>query len=107
MEMLKLQLALDKVEGSSGGELILAFTGIDGKGRTPGDNWNIPNIIESIINKNRGVEDYEVYKESPMYEITLTPALMKTIREYNKKMNNIMKCWFILKNIKKTYINLW
>lgn len=81
-------IALDKVEGSSGGELILAFTGIDGKGRTPGDNWNNPNIIESIINKNRGVEDYEVYKESPMYEITLTPSLMKTIREYNKKMNS-------------------
>lgn len=77
-------IALDKVEDSG---LVLAFTGADGNGRTPGDNWNNPIAIESFINKNRGVEDYEVYKESPMYEITLTPSLMKTIREYNKKMN--------------------
>jgi hypothetical protein len=78
-------ISLDK-EGDSG--LPLAFVGLDGKGRTPGKNWNNPNIIEEIINKNRGVDDYEVYKESPMYEITLTPSLMKTIREYNKKMNS-------------------
>ena len=30
-----------------------------------------------------------MYKQDPMYEITMTPSLMKTIREYNKKMNNL------------------
>lgn len=81
-------ISLEKTKNSTGAELILAFTGIDGEGRTPGDNWNNPAIIESIINKNRGVDDYEVYKESPMYEITLTPSLMQEIRKYNKKMNS-------------------
>ena len=81
-------ISLEKTKNSTGSELILAFTGIDGEGRTPGDNWNNAAIIESIINKNRGVDDYQVYKESPMYEITLTPSLMQEIRKYNKQMNS-------------------
>ena len=64
-----------------------AFPGDDGSGRTPGSNWNDTEITNNITN-NRGFENYDIYKQSPMYEITLTPTLMKEIREYNKKQNS-------------------
>ena len=66
-----------------------AFPGETGTGRRPGDNWFSldGSLVTNYITKNRGVENYKVYKESPMYEVTLTPSLMKEIREYNKKQN--------------------
>lgn len=66
-----------------------AFPGETGTGRRPGDNWFSldGSLVTNYITKNRGVENYKVYKESPMYEVTLTPSLMKEIRGYNKKQN--------------------
>ena len=62
-----------------------AFPGANGEGRPAGDNWK-DNVDKYIVN-NRGFKGYEVYKNSPLYEIVLTPALMKEIREYNKEQN--------------------
>lgn len=67
-----------------------AFPGIDGKGRTPGDNWNNDKLINDYIVNNRGVKDYEVYRIDPLYEIELTPGLMKIIRKYNKEQNKTL-----------------
>lgn len=64
-----------------------AFPGLNGNGRQPGFNWDDDNVIEKYIVKNRGVNDYSVYHLDPMYEITLTPAKIRTIRKYNKYMN--------------------
>ena len=65
---------------------IEAFPGPKGEGRKPGKNWT-KESVEDVIVKNRGFEGYEVYKSSPLYEIELTPALMKEIRAYNKEQN--------------------
>ena len=78
-----ISLDTDKSSGSS-----LAFLTQSGSVRTPGDNWKYAGRVDEYIVNNRQVKGYEVYKQSPMYEITLTPALMKTIRTYNKSMNN-------------------
>ena len=78
-----ISLDTDKSSGSS-----LAFLSQSGSVRTPGDNWKYAGRVDEYIVNNRQVKGYEVYKQSPMYEITLTPALMKTIRTYNKSMNN-------------------
>ena len=64
-----------------------SFLTIDGKIRKPGANWNYEGLVTTFITNNRNVKDYDVYKLDPMYEITLTPSLLKEIREYNKKMN--------------------
>lgn len=64
-----------------------AFPGLNGTGRTPGDNWNNDTLINTYIVNNRGVTDYEVYHLDPMYEIELTPSMMKLFRQYNKKKN--------------------
>lgn len=64
-----------------------AFPGINGTGRTPGDNWNNDTLINTYIINNRGVTDYEVYHLNPMYEIELTPSMMKLFRQYNKEKN--------------------
>lgn len=65
-----------------------AFPGESGSGRTPGSNWSNTSINNYILN-NRGVSDYEVYHLSPLYELELTPAIMRLFRSYNKKMNGI------------------
>ncbi|MEG0618446.1 MAG: hypothetical protein RR557_03955 [Bacilli bacterium] len=65
-----------------------AFPGQNGLGRLPGPNWNNNILIDLAITNNRGVKDYNIYKLKPMYEIKLTPSLMKTIRKYNKQMNS-------------------
>lgn len=60
------------------------FPGIYGTGRTPGSNWNSSSDISSYITNNRGVkEDRLYYDKYPMYQITLTPALIQKIRDYN------------------------
>ncbi len=81
------------------------FPGESGAGRNPGTNWyGIDQIdvnktkVEKYITYNRGVNTtagtkgatntaYDVYKLDPMYEIDLTPALMKTIKKYNSERN--------------------
>ena len=81
--------SLYQVKDDHGNYMPLALTGLDGKGRTPGKNGNNPNVIKDKITNARNKESYEIYKESPMYEITLTPGLMKEIRKYNKEKNKI------------------
>ena len=75
------------------GEQDIAFPGIDGEGRSPGANWvgNLDNgqsLVDAYITHNRGVSDYEVYDMEPLYTITMTPTLIKQIREYNKKIGD-------------------
>lgn len=60
------------------------FPGINGEGRTPGSNWNDASLIEKFITKNRGVNANKIYTKAPMYQITLTPALIQKIRKYNE-----------------------
>lgn len=64
-----------------------AFPGQSGSGRKPGDNWDSTSVEKEIV-KNRGVNNYEVYMLEPMYEIELTPGLMKKIRRYNEMKNS-------------------
>ena len=63
-------------------------TSSDTGGRSPGANWNNTNTINTYILNNRGVANYSVYNLTPMYEITLTPGMMKMFRKYNKEMNS-------------------
>ena len=61
------------------------FSGIDGSGRTPGSNWNDSNLINQFITNNRGVNTERLYfDKAPMYQITLTPALIQEVRKYNR-----------------------
>lgn len=64
-----------------------AFLSTNGDKRKPGKNWDDKDLINEIIYNNRTVESYSVYKLDPMYEITLTPTVIKEIRNYNKEMN--------------------
>ena len=90
----------DKDDKLSGGikviyrpiDLINPFPDINASGRNTGSNWcakedctNTNAVVKNIINNNRGVSDYEVYNLEPMYSFTLTPAIIKQIREYNNK----------------------
>lgn len=69
------------------------FPGKDGLGREVGVNWGHGEdytadneTIRKIIKNNRDVETDKIYRElDPLYKITLTPSLIKQIREYNKK----------------------
>lgn len=47
--------------------------------------WSSDYVVKKIITNNREVDTYEVYNLTPMYTITLTPADIKDIRDYNKK----------------------
>ena len=87
-ELIYRTISLD-ADKKGGTEFSLAFLKQNGDPRTPGYNWKVAGRVNEFITENRGVKGYEVYKQDPMYEITLTPSLMKTIREYNKKMNNV------------------
>ena len=84
-ELIYRTISLD-TDRSSG--ISLAFLNQSGNARTPGQNWRYSNRVSDFITNNRGVEGYNVYKQSPMYEVTLTVSLMKEIRKYNKEMNN-------------------
>ena len=71
-----------------------AFPGISAQGRTPGDNWNDEDYVTytetkryKYIYNNRGVKGYAVYNLDPMYDITLTPDIIKKYRAYNKEAN--------------------
>ena len=69
------------------------FPSIDADGRVTGVNWcygdncsNTNPVVEKVITNNRDVTTEEVYRQlDPLYTITLTPALIKEIREYNDK----------------------
>lgn len=75
------------------------FPGMDASGRNTGSNWCILNSdkttnckntnenVEKYILNNRNTEGSSIYNKDPMYEITLTPALIKEIRNYNSKTN--------------------
>ena len=62
------------------------FPGLAGTGRTPGNNWNVSYYINTYIKNNRGVDTDRVYFDrDPLYKITLTPAIIKSIRQYNQR----------------------
>lgn len=85
------------------------FPGIGGsssKSRETGTNWcekdltknvlhcsastsTTPNkgnkVVQTQITNNRKVKTYEVYKRSPLYEVTIDANAIKTIQDYNKK----------------------
>lgn len=84
-ELIYRTISLD-TDNSTG--ISLAFLNQSGDARTPGQNWRYSNRVSDFITNNRGVKGYKVYKQSPMYEVTLTVSLMKEIRRYNKEMNN-------------------
>ena len=62
------------------------FPGEDGNGRTPGWNWRWD---VSLITNNRGLSNPEriYYDREPMYQITLTPRLIMSIRSYNRSQD--------------------
>lgn len=57
-------------------------------GRYPGYNWRSETVVKSKIIKNRKVNNDEVYSKNPIYKFTLTPEVMKNIRNYNDKQND-------------------
>lgn len=72
------------------------FPNVNGESsnRPMGTNWN-ENYERIFITNNRGVENYNIYKLKPIYTITLTPSVIKDIRNYNKQnsLNNFdMNC---------------
>jgi len=68
------------------------FPSIDADGRSTGWNWgdrygstsNTNETVKQVILNNRNVKGDEVYNLTPMYSFTLTPSLIKSIREYNR-----------------------
>lgn len=61
------------------------FPGKDGNGRTPGSNWD-SDSIKLYITNNRNLKDPEriYFDREPMYEINLTPTIIRQIRSYNR-----------------------
>lgn len=75
------------------------FPGQSGNGRAPGDNWNKTSLVNSFITNNRGVQTENLYKDrSPLYSITLTPALIKQIRNYNDKLDTKRVSYYTTKS---------
>lgn len=69
------------------------FPGINGNGRTPGNNWNKIytrsdgkgiSYSEYYITSRRGYEGYEIYQAEPLYVIKLDSDKIKSIRKYNE-----------------------
>ena len=52
-------------------------------------NWNSTSAYAKI--PNRSVKENDVYQLQPLYTITLTPATIKEIREYNDSVINDKK----------------
>lgn len=67
------------------------FPDIDGSKRNTGSNWcdyegncKYNNLaVQDYITNNRGVDDNELYNNEPMYTFTLTPTIVREIRNYN------------------------
>ena len=62
------------------------FPGFSGTGRNTGSNWcyngdcsNTNLLVKEII-----TDKQDIYSRKPMYSFTLTPQIIKEIREYNK-----------------------
>ncbi len=73
--------------------------------RTAGKNWATASGTDAIskyIYNNRGVSYYELYKLQPMYEVTLTPALMRKIQQYNTSRSNT-KEWYYKGTAKQVF----
>ena len=74
-------------------DLITPFPDIDASNRETGSNWCGSNgdcsydndVVIKYINNNRGVDDYELYQQEPMYTFILTPSVITEIRRYNKE----------------------
>jgi len=68
------------------------FPDESGRGRQTGKNWCAEDdcsynnsVVQSVILNNRGVSGERIYFDlDPLYTVTLTPADIKSIREYNK-----------------------
>lgn len=80
--------------------LIYPFPGQNGTEinlRDPKTNWKeyygLDPVSQYIYN-NRGVKYYDVYNLDPMYEVTLTPALMRKIKEYNSVQNKKREIYY-------------
>ncbi len=66
------------------------FPGLSGTGRKPGNNWSVSYYINTYITNNRGVTTDRVYFDrDPLYKITLTPAVIKSIRQYNRRQTQL------------------
>ena len=72
-------------------DLVNPFPDIDGGMRNTGSNWCAlddcsynNSVVQSYINNNRDVNDYELYSQEPMYTIILTPKIIKEIRRFNE-----------------------
>ena len=65
--------------------LVTPFPGTDGKGREAGSNWNNQTLINKYILNNRNTTGYTIYQKEPMYQISLTPAVINDIRAYNNR----------------------
>jgi hypothetical protein len=66
--------------------------------RKAGANWQVyygNDVVSDYIYNNRDVSYYEVYGLSPMYEITLTPQLMRKIKKYNSIQNNKEERYYV------------
>lgn len=70
------------------------FPGINGTGRETGSNWcdgdNCSNledndVVNNFILNNRDEDTDDVYNIEPMYSFTLTPSIIREIRNYNKE----------------------
>ena len=73
--------------------------------RNAGYNWSVASgsdAINKFIYNNRGVSYYDLYKLQPMYEITLTPALMRKIKAYNDTQNST-NAWYYRGTAKEIY----
>lgn len=76
--------------------LVEPFPGINGKGRTPGNNWNkiyktadgrSYSYGDYYIRLRRGYKDYEIYQAEPLYVIKLDGKKIQAIRKYNDNHN--------------------
>ena len=76
--------------------LVEPFPGVDGKTRTPGNNWNkiyktsdgrVYSYGDYYIRQRRGYKDYEIYQADPLYVIRLDGNKIQAIRTYNKTHN--------------------
>ncbi len=55
------------------------FPGSSGVGRNSGANWSEENVKKYITDRQ------DVYEKKPLYSVTLTPSVIKQIRQYNDK----------------------
>lgn len=54
------------------------------KSRNPGSNWNGNTLINNEILNAREKSNYDLYNSEPLYKITLTPEIIKKIKQSNK-----------------------